>query len=767
MGIQVTKRDGTLEELDLNKLHKVVEFACEGLSNVSESEVELRAELQFFDGITTSEIQETLIKSAADLISEDTPNYQYVASRLINYDLRKRAYGDYITPRLYDIVKKNVELGFYEPRLLEWYTEDEFDVMDAALKHERDNTIVFAGMEQFRRKYLIRDYKKNILETPQVAYMLMGAVGFSMEDPKERMQYVKQFYAMASRFDFSLPTPIMAGVRSDETQFSSCVLVDVDDSLDSISASAAAIQRYAANRAGLGINVGRIRAVDSKVRNGRTRHTGIVPYIRFLIAALKSCSQGGIRNASATVCFPAWHYEFEDIIVLKNEKGTTEARVRDADYCVQLNRTLIERLVEGRDITLFSPNEVPGLYEAFFRSNDEFKALYEQYEADLSIRRRTIPAIEMFNQIITERKETGRIYLQFADNTNDLGVYDQEKALVYMTNLCVEITEHTKPLQKFEDPNAEIALCTLAAYNLGTIKEPGDFEARAKILVRFLDNLLDYQSYPVGAGENSKNRNRNLGIGIINLAYFLAKHNQSYTSLTAPAFMHPFVEAMAYYTTKASIELAAERGTPDGFNDTKWAKGIFTIDHYRKAMDDFVDPTLLLDWEKLRGQLVQHGIRNMTLLAGMPAETSAQIANATNGFEPPPSLITWKNSKDGMLAQVVPELQRLKNKYELRWDQESPRGYLNVVGVFNKFFCQSISTNTSYNPRFFEDNTIPMSTLLQDIMHAYRIGLRTLYYNNEEDLSGEIDWGDAPAAEEPTETTQVVEFDEDCDTCVL
>lgn len=764
--ILVKKRDGRSEELNLNKLHRVVEFACEDINGVSASQIELRAELQFFTGITTAEIQETLIKSAADLITEETPNYQYVASRLINYDLRKRVYGQFDPWPLFDLVKRNVALGFYDPELLELYTKEEYEELDSYLRHERDYNIAYAGMEQFRRKYLIQNkITGEILETPQMAYMLIGATAFAREPKDRRMTWIRRFYNHASKFDFSLPTPIMAGVRSPDKQFSSCVLVDVDDSLKSISASGAAIMEYAAKRAGLGVNVGRIRAVNSDVRGGKVRHTGIVPFIKFLIAALKSCNQGGIRTASGNFCFPMWHYEYEDLVVLKNNRGTEETRARSVDYTVQVNKVLLNRLLEGKDISFFSPKEVPGLYDAFFRSNEEFEELYVKYEADKSIRRRTLTALDAFTQLILERKETGRIYVQFVDNTNELGTFT-ENALVYMTNLCTEITEPTKPLQDFNDEGAEIALCTLAAYNLGNIKEPADFKNMAQVLVRFLDNILTYQEYPIEAAHTSSNRYRNLGIGIINLAYFLAKHNKSYTDPSSLEFIHPFVEAMAYYTIDASIDLATERGPCLAYENTKWSRGILPIDKYRPFMDGLVKNELLLDWEALRTKLAEHGIRNSTLMTGMPAETSAQIANATNGFEPPRALVSVKVSKDGTLKQVVPEIQRLKNKYELLWDQKSPVGYLNIVGVFNKFFCQSISTNTSYNPAHFDDGQIPMSVLLQDIIYAYQLGLRTLYYNNEEDMSGELDVAKVEEEIKVVEEIDVI-ADEDCDACVL
>lgn len=770
MSIRVIKRDGSSEALDLNKIHKVVHFATEDISNVSESELELRAELQFFDGITTEGIQETLIKSAADLISDERPNYQYVASRLINYDLRKRVYGTFEPFPLYDIVKKNVELGYYEPRLLEWYSKKDFEDMDKFIRHDRDYNIVYAGMEQLKQKYLTKNkITKQYFETPQIAYMLIGATDFAFELPQNRMKYIREFYNAVSNFDISLPTPIMAGLRTAYPQLASCTLIDIGDSRKSINAAASSIVEYASNKAGIGMNIGRIRAVNSKVRNGTVVSTGVIPWLKYLVAALKSCNQGGIRSASATAYYPMWHYEFEDLIVLKNSKGTEDTRVRGIDYAVQINKTLLNRMIEGGNITLFSPNDVPGLYDAFFQDAEEFERLYVQYEADDSIRKKVVPAIDIFTSLILERKETGRIYINFVDNMNDLGTFDAKLATVYMSNLCTEITEPTKPLEHIFDKEGEIALCTLGAYNLGNIKSPEDFEKPARILVRFLDNILTYQDYPVNAALTSTNKYRNLGIGIINLAYFLAKHNQKYSDLSSAEFLHPFMEGMSYYTIKASVELAKEKGRIPGYENTKWAKGILPIDKYRPFMDTVVKNDLIQDWEKLRKELAENGIRNATLMACMPAETSAIISNATNGVEPPRALVSIKNSKDGVLKQVVPEILRLKNKYELLWDQESPRGYLTIMGVINKFICMSISTNTSYNPDFFEDGEIPMTTLLSDIIYSYQLGLRTMYYNNEYDGSAEIDVQAMmdKALSTPLAVDVYDQEDENCEACTI
>lgn len=762
--ITIRKRNNQFENLDLEKIHKVVTWACEGINNVSVSELELKAELQFYDKMTSEEIQETLIKSAADLITEETPNYQYVASRLINFDLRKRAYGDFTIPSLKKIVERNVKLGYYEADLLTWYDDNDWEAMDRIIRHERDYNIVFAGMEQFRRKYLVHNkITGEYFETPQVAYMLIAAVGFHAESKRERIRFIKDMYNTVSNFDVSLPSPIVAGVRTSTKQFSSCVLIDVGDSLDSINAAASSIVKYASKRAGIGVNIGRIRAVNSPVRNGEVSHTGVLPFIKYLIGALKSCNQGGLRSSSATFYYPMWHYEYEDLIVLKNNKGTEENRARAVDYGIQINKTLLQRLIDSKNLTLFSPSDVPGLYDAFFRSEEEFRTLYEKYEADPNVRKKTISAMDAFSQLVLERKETGRIYVQFVDNTNELGPFNPEKAPVVMSNLCAEITEPTVPLEHVFDEKGEIALCTLAAYNLGNMKQPDDFERPARILVRFLDNILSYQDYMIPAAKTSTDKYRNLGIGIINLAYFLAKHNQTYTSESAPEFFHPFMEAMSYYTIKASVDLAKERGACAGYENTKWAQGILPIDKYRKFVDTIAPNHLVLDWEELRKSMAEYGIRNATLMAQMPAETSAMLTNSTNGIEPPRAMVSVKNSKDGALRQVVPEAYRLRKRYEFLWDQKSPTGYLNLMAVMNKFYCQSISTNTSYNPEFYEDNQIPMSVLLKDLIYTYQIGLRTLYYHNENDSAGEVNI----AEEAPLDLLMETEEDEFCESCAI
>lgn len=758
--IKITKRDGRQEPLDLNKIHTVVSWACENLSGVSVSEIELKAEIQFYDGITSEDIHETLIQSASELISEENPNYQYVAARLINFDLRKRVYGQFDPFPLREIVEKGVNDGFYNPDLLTEYSERDWSAMDVIINHERDFDLTYVGMEQFRRKYLVKNkINMKYYETPQVAYMLMAASGCLVESPENRLKYIKQIYNHLSKFDFTLPTPIMAGLRTNVKQFSSCTLIDSGDSLDSINAAASAIVKYGANKAGIGLNIGRIRAVGSPIRNGEVTHTGIVPFIKYFNAALKSCNQGGVRNSAGTFYYPMWHLEYEDLIVLKNNKGTEESRVRSVDYGVQVNKFLIKRLIENKNITLFSPNDVPGLYEAFFVDQDKFAELYVQYENDPNIRKKQIPAIDAFSHLAQERVETGRIYLHFVDNTNEQGMLGNQNP-IYMSNLCAEIVQATKPMENVFDENGLISLCTLAAYNLGNIKNPSDFEKLSKIVVRFLDNVLMYQSYLLPAAETSTNQYRNIGIGISNLAYFLAKHGYRYTQKETPEFIHGFAEAMSYYTIQASAELAEERGSFEKFDTTKWAQGLTMIDTYKKFVDKIVEPNYNLDWESLR-EKVKKGMRNATLLAFMPVETSSQIINATNGVEPPRGLISIKNSKDGALKQVVPEIQKLKNKYETLWDQKSPEGYLNIMAVFQKFVDQAISVNTSYNPEFYENNDIPLSIILNDIIYAYKTGAKTLYYNNTFDLSGEVKF------EEIKPNTPDDSNEEECESCKL
>lgn len=757
MTINVTKRNGTKEPLDLNKFHRVVECACEGLNNVSASEIEIKSHIQFYNGIKSSDIQETLIKAAAELISEDNPSYQYVAGRLINYHIRKQVYGTFEIPTLTEHVVRVILEGYYDPEIMTWYSADDMDALNNYVDHERDFNIAYVGMEQFRGKYLIKNRVTNqIYETPQMVYMLIAMVLFRNYPKDTRLQWVKDFYDATSNFEISLPTPIMAGLRSTQKQFSSCVLIETDDSLDSINATTSSIVKYVSQKAGIGIGAGHIRAVGSPIRNGDTSHTGVIPFYKLFQSAVKSCSQGGVRGGAATLYYPAWHLEFEDLIVLKNNKGTEDNRIRHLDYGVQFNKVMYERLLAGGVITLFSPSDVPDLYDAFFTDTDKFRELYERYERSTKIRKKSLPAIDLFSAFMQERKDTGRIYLMNVDHVNDHGAFDKKKAPIRQSNLCAEISLPTKPLNSVDDENGEISLCTLAAINWGKMRDPSDFERPCTLTVRALDELLDYQDYPVAAAKISTMDRRPLGIGIINLAYWLARNDLSYQHIDHDGLskIHDFTEAWSYYLIKASIDLAEEKGACPKSSDTKYGSGLFPIHTYKRDVDELVRPTYRYDWEALSNRAIQTGIRNSTLMALMPAETSAQISNSTNGIEPPRALVSVKQSKDGILKQVVPEVRKLKNKYDLLWSQKSPEGYIKICAILQKFIDQCISVNTSYNPKFYEEEKIPMSTMLQHLLMHYKYGGKTLYYFNTNDNAGEID-------------VHTDNKEEDCDSCKI
>ena len=760
-GISVTKRDGSTQPFNLDKVHKVLEWAVEGITNVSMSQIELKANIQLYDKIPAYDIHELLIKSAAELISEDTPNYQFVAARLISYKMRKEAYGQYNPPRLCEIIQRNVDLGVYDKEILKLYSMDELAELNDYIKHDRDDNFTYAGMEQFRGKYLVQDRRtKQIYETPQVLYMMIAATLFSGYKD-ERMKYVKEYYDAISQFYISLPTPIMAGVRTPSRQFSSCVLIESGDSLDSINATATSIVRYISKKAGIGIGAGSIRAIGAKIGDGSVVHTGLIPFLKYFQSAVKSCSQGGVRGGAATVYLPVWHYEFEDLVVLKNNKGTEETRVRHMDYAFQFNRLMYERLLEGGNITFFDPNDVPGLYDAFFSDQDLFQELYEKYERAHSIRKKSLPAIDVFQMFLTERKDTGRIYLMNVDHANEHGAFDEKKAPIRMSNLCCEIDLPTGPLESYDDHTGEISLCTLSAINWGLINEPHEFEKYCNLSVRALDELLDYQSYPIAAAEKGTKDRRPLGIGIINLAYFLAKRDLKYNE-SAYKIVDEYAEAWSYYLIKASADLAAEKGACIKNNQTKYARGKLPNDTYKRAINNLIKHEERLPWAELRKQLIESGIRNSTLMALMPAETSAQISNSTNGIEPPRALVSYKQSKDGVMAQVVPGFYHLKNKYDLLWDQTSPQGYLAICGILQKYIDQGISVNTSYNPEHYEDNKIPMSEMITDLVTAYKYGLKQLYYFNTFDGAGEIE-------DEPIEINETQEGidDEECEACVI
>jgi len=763
--INVTKRDGSIKPFDLDKVHKVLEWAVEDISGVSMSEIELKANIQLYDKIAAYDIHELLIKSAAELISEHTPNYQFVAARLISYKMRKEAYGEYTPPPLTAIIEDNIELGVYDDEIIKIYSEDEIVELDAYIKHDRDDTFTYAGMEQFRGKYLVQDRRtKKIYETPQILYMMISMTLFG-KYKENRLKYVKDYYDAISQFYISLPTPIMAGVRTPTRQFSSCVLIESGDSLDSINATATSIVRYISKKAGIGIGAGSIRANGAKVGDGSVVHTGLIPFLKYFQSAVKSCSQGGVRGGAATVYLPLWHHEFEDLVVLKNNKGTEENRVRHMDYAFQFNKLMYERLLSGGNITFFDPNDVPGLYEAFFVDQEKFQELYEKYERAHSIRKKSLPALDVFQMFLTERKDTGRIYLMNVDHANDHGSFIAEKAPIRMSNLCCEIDLPTTPLNSQDDEDGEISLCTLSAINWGLINEPHEFEKYCDLAVRALDELLDYQGYPIPAAKQGTLNRRPLGIGIINLAYFLAKRGFKYDE-SAYKIVDEYAEAWSYYLIKSSANLAAEKEKLIYNTDTKYSLGILPIDTYKSAIDNLVEYRERLPWEDLRKQLRETGIRNSTLMALMPAETSAQISNSTNGIEPPRALVSYKQSKDGVMAQVVPGYHHLKNKYDLLWEQKSPEGYLAICGILQKYIDQGISVNTSYNPEHYEDNKIPMSAMIQDTVTAYKYGLKQLYYFNTFDGAGEMTDGETYHAYDGESETYNVD-DEDCDSCKI
>lgn len=939
--IKVTKRNGKKETVDYEKIHQILFFACENITGVSVSEIEMRSQIQFYDGISTKEIHSILIKACAELISTESPNYQYVAGRLINYGLRKEVYGDYNPIDFLSHIQKCVKLNVYDDEILSKYTQDELNELGKYIKHQRDDKYTYTAMEQWRGKYLIQNRAtKQYYETPQMANMMIAATLF-INYTTDRMKYVKDMYDALSNFDISLPTPLMGGLRSSTRQFSSCVVTNIGDDLDSIGAGTQAIIRYISRRAGLGVNMGRIRAVNSPIRNGEAVHTGLLPFIKLIQSAVKSCSQGGLRGGAATLFFPFWHYEFEDLIVLKNNKGVDDARARKVDYCFQFNGYLYQRLLKNENISFFSPHDVPGLYNAFCADQAEFIRLYEKYEATPSIRRRTLSAREAFSMFATERYETGRIYLQNIDHSNTHSPFDESVAPIEQSNLCLSgdttvqvsykkitgdkalyVTQYMKmkrlnelfhdencsefevesydlntreivfkpiynsalmnesakvlelktqrgeklictpthkiyivgkgyieakdisigeqllytpvnnnividgevckksqmsirttreddhtsnnknavidsivdvqsieteipvyditvsgthcffannvlvhncmeidlPSKPFTDVNADdgmISLCTLAAINWGNFNKPEDMQKACELAVRALDAVLDYQEYPIGHAERATKLYRPLGVGIINFAYFLAKRGLKYDDESLST-VHEWTEAWSYYLLRASADLAKEQGRCEGFNDLKYAKGILPIDTYKSAIDEFVPNVLNMPWDELRADILENGIRNATVMALMPSETSSQISNSTNGIEPIRSLVTKKVSKDGVLAQVVPEITKLKNKYDLLWDQKTPEGYLKVCGVIQKFVDQGISANTSYNPQLYPDAKIPMVQLLKDIMFAYKVGLKSLYYNNTMDNAKEVDVEKMIAENTAPETTEKV-----------
>ena len=730
--IRVVKSDGSKVEINLDKIHRMVEKACKDITGVSESAVEMNSGLQFFDGITTQEIQKILVKSASDLISLESPNYQFVAARLLLFGIQKQVFNtkwkdSEIYPPLKEIVERNVDFKVYDKDILNQYTDEEFTKINAYIKHQRDFDFTYAGLQQVVDKYLVQDRSTNVVfETPQFMYMLIAMTLFQNYDKEGRLEYVKKYYDAISTFKISIPTPIMAGVRTPLRQFASCVLVDSDDTLDSLFSSDMAIGRYVAQRAGIGINAGRIRGLGSKIRGGEVQHTGVIPFLKKFEATVRSCTQNGVRGGSATVHFPVWHQEIEDIIVLKNNKGTEDNRVRKLDYSIQLSELFYKRFLQNGEITLFSPHNVPGLYEAF--GTPEFDELYEKYERATSIPKKKISARELFTDILKERAETGRIYIMNIDHCNTHSSFLDK---VNMSNLCQEITLPTDPIEHI-DGEGEIALCILSAINVGIIKME-EMSNLCDLAVRGLEELIDYQEYPVVAAEKSTRARRSLGIGYIGLAHFLAKNKVEYGSSESLQLIHELTESFQYNLLCASNQIASEKGECDGFAYTKYAEGKLPIDHYKKDVDDLVKPTYKCDWERLRTRIKVHGLRHSTLTAQMPSESSSVVSNATNGIEPPRDHLSVKKSKKGTLKQVVPQYQMLKNFYTLLWDMPSNEGYIKIVAVMQKFFDQAISGNWSYNPENYPNGEVPVSVMAKDLLNTYKYGWKTSYYHNTMD----------------------------------
>lgn len=715
----------------------MVEWAADSL-DVSSSQVEINSHIQFYNGISTTDIHETLVKSAADLISTEYPDYQHMAARLALFHIRKIAYGDYTPPHLFDHVKKMCEFGWYDKEIITYYSKEEFDELNDYIVHDRDLSFAYAGIKQMEAKYLVQNrLDKKPLESPQVAFMLIGACIFSGYPKETRMDYVKKFYDSLSKFNISLPTPVMAGVRTPTRQYSSCVTIESGDSLDSINASTSAIVKYISQRAGIGINGGRIRALGSEIRGGEAVHTGVIPFWKMFQAAVKSCSQGAIRSGAATLYYPIWHLEVESLIVLKNNRGVEDNRIRQLDYGVQLNKLMYTRLINDEDITLFSPHSVKGMYDAFFNDQKLFEKLYTEAENDPLIPKKKIPARDLFSLLMSERANTGRIYIMNVDHCNTHSSFDELVAPIRMSNLCTEITLPTKPLNNINDEEGLISLCTLAGINLGKIEKLEDLEEGCDLLVRSLDELLSYQNYPIPAAKRATELYRSLGIGVINFAYYLTKNGKQIKDGSGLELTHQTFEALQYYLLKSSVQLAKEKGTCLGFKDTKYARGILPIDTYKKDIDAFAPFDLRYDWESLREEIQEFGLRNATLSTQFPSESSSQVSNATNGIDIPRSPLTIKASKDGILKQIVPEYEKLKDQYEYLWDDNNNQGFLKIVAIIQKFMDQAISTNTRYNPTIMPNGKVPMKLMLQELLLAYKWGVKTLYYHHTNDGSND------------------------------
>jgi ribonucleoside-diphosphate reductase alpha chain len=731
--IKVQKRDGKLEILDINKIHFVVEEACEGLSGVSSSQIEMNANIQFYDGMTTKDIQNVLVRSANDLISLEAPNYQYAAARLLSYDVRKEAHGQYEYIPLLKLIVRNIRLGVYDKGILDKYSKTEIKKFNTWIKRDRDLKFTYAGLRQICDKYLVQDRSTGQLyETPQDMYMMIAATLFAEYPAKTRLGYVKKYYDAISTFKINIPTPVMAGVRTPIRQFASCVLIDSDDTLPSIFSSDMAIGLYVARRAGIGINAGRIRGINSRIRGGEVQHTGVVPFLKKFEATVRCCTQNGVRGGSATVHFPIWHPEIEDILVLKNNKGTEDNRVRKLDYSIQITKLFYERFMNEEDITLISPHMAPGLYEAY--GTEDFDDLYLKYEADKTIPKKTVAAQDLFGDLLKERAETGRIYIMNLDHCNS---HSSFKDKVSMSNLCQEITLPTTPIQDIHDDQGEIALCILSAVNVGGLNDLGELENICDLAVRALEQIIDYQDYPVKAAEVSTKRRRSLGIGYIGLAHYLAKHGAKYSDPKAWDLVDRLSEAFQYHLLRASCNIAMEKGKCEGFDRTKYADGLLPIDHYKKDVDKIVPHKQRMAWESLRKDIAKHGLRHSTLSAQMPSESSSVVSNETNGIEPPRALLSIKKSKKGPLKQIAPGFPKLKNDYTLLWDMPSNEGYINVVAMMQKYFDQAISGNWSYNPTHFDNNEVPLSVMANDMLTAYKLGWKTSYYQNTYDFKGD------------------------------
>ena len=761
-GTKVKKRDGSIEPLNLEKIHIMCEEACKNLAGVSASQVEIKSGIQFYDGITTAEIQEILIRSASDLISLDNPNYQYVAARLLLYSLRKSLYGRlWELPHLIDHIKNCIDKDVYDADILVKYCEEEIELLNGIIDHGRDFLFTYAGLRQVADKYLVQDRSSGkVYETPQFMYLLIAMTIFADYPKKTRLDYVTRYYTAISKHRINIPTPIMGGVRTPLRQFASCVLVDADDTLDSIFSSDMAIGKYVAQRAGIGINAGRIRGINSKIRGGEVQHTGVVPFLKKFESTVRCCTQNGIRGGSATVHFPIWHKEIQDIIVLKNNKGTEDNRVRKLDYSIQLSKLFYERFITNEKITLFSPHDVPGLYDSF--GTEFFDELYVRYENNESIPKTRIDAQELILDLLKERAETGRMYLMNIDHCNSHSSFLDK---VNMSNLCQEITLPTKPIQHIDDPDGEIALCILSAINVGKINRLEELEDLCDLSVRGLEELIDYQGYPVKAAENSTKKRRSLGIGFIGLAHYLAKNGEHYDDSSAWQLTHDLTEAFQYYLLKSSNQLAQEKGKCEYFDRTKYSQGILPIDTYKSDVDEIVPNKLKYDWESLRTSITTHGLRHSTLSAQMPSESSSIVSNATNGIEPPRDYLSVKKSKKGPLKQIVPSYSYLKNNYTILWEMKNNDGYIKIISVMQKFFDQAISGNWSYNPEHFEDNEVPVSVMANDLLTTYKYGWKTSYYQNTNDLkSDEID---VKESLDKLLGDCSIEQEEDCESCKI